>query len=59
MLRLRRHDKNALRMVMESAYVRAPGTGVPHDHKDRMRFQVMAAKVFRGELLRDPSHHRR
>ena len=60
--RLRRHDKNALRMVVESAYIRAPGTpgpGVPHDRKGRIRFQVMAAKVFRGEPLRDPSHHRR
>lgn len=60
--RLRRHDKHALRMVVESAYVRAPGTpgpGVPHDRKGRIRFQVMAAKVFRGEPLRDPSHHRR
>ncbi|MBB5217318.1 hypothetical protein [Parapusillimonas granuli] len=60
--RLRRHDKDALRMVVESAYVRAlgtPGPGVPHDRKGRIRFQVMAAKVFRGEPLRDPSHNRR
>ncbi len=36
-----------------------PGPGVPHDRKGRIRFQVMAAKVFRREPLRDPSHHRR
>ncbi|MBN9478543.1 MAG: hypothetical protein J0H72_31180 [Burkholderiales bacterium] len=61
--RLRRHDDNTLRMVIESAYVRTPGSpgpGIPHDRKGRIRFQVMAAKVARGEPLRDPSHqHRR
>jgi hypothetical protein len=60
--RLRRQSGTVLRMVVESAYVRAPGSpspGVPHERKGRIRFQVMAAKVFRGESLRDPSHHRR
>jgi len=60
--RLRRHDGNTLRMVVESAYVRLPGTpgpGLPHERKGRVRFQVMAAKVFRGEPLRDPGRHRR
>jgi len=60
--RLRRQAGDALRMVVESAYVREPGSpgpGVPHGRKGRIRFQVMAAKVFRGEPLRDPSHHRR
>ena len=60
--RLRRHEGNTLRMVVESAYARpagVPGPGVPHERKGRVRFQVMAAKVFRGESLRDPSRHRR
>jgi len=60
--RLRRYGGNTLRMVVESAYVRLPGTprpGLPHERKGRVRFHVMAAKVFRGESLRDPSHHRR
>lgn len=49
-------------MVVESAYIRLPGTpgpGLSHERKGRVRFHVMAAKVFRGESLRDPSHHRR
>lgn len=60
--RLRRHEGNTLRMVVESAYVRlagTPGPGVPHERKGRVRFQVMAAKVFRGEPVRDPSRQRR
>jgi hypothetical protein len=51
---LRRHGGDTLRMVIESAYVRAPGTpgpGVPHERKGRVRFHVMAAKVNR--LTRD------
>lgn len=60
--RLRRRPPNALRLVIESAYVRdpgRPGPGLPNSRKGRIRFQMMAAKVFRGEPLRDPSHNRR
>lgn len=59
---LRRHGEDTLRMVVESAYVRAPGApgpGVPHARKGRVRFHVMAAKVARGESLRDPGAHQR
>jgi hypothetical protein len=59
---LRRHGGHTLRMVVESAYVRAsdtPGPGVPYERKGRVPFHFMAAKVFRGEPLRDPGHHRR
>jgi len=55
--RLRRQAEHALRMVIESAYVRSPGSpgpGVSHERKGRIRFQVMAAKLARGESLRDP-----
>lgn len=60
--RLRRLGEHTLRMVVDSAYVRAPGSpgpGIPHARKGRIRFQVMAAKIARGEPLRDPGRNRR
>jgi hypothetical protein len=59
---LRRHGANTLRMVIESAYIREPGSpgpGIPHARKGRIRFQVMAAKIARGESPRDPHHRQR
>lgn len=56
--RLRRRMPNVLRLVIESAYVRAPGRpapGLPNSRKGRIRFQVMAAKVFRGNRYAIPA----
>ena len=54
---LRRDRVNALRMVIESAYVRMPGTTgptIPHHRKGKVRFKVLAAKISRGDSVRDP-----
>ncbi|MGF6260511.1 hypothetical protein OKW49_001412 [Paraburkholderia youngii] len=51
-----------LRLVIESAYVRNPGSpqapgkpGIPRNRRSIVRFRVMAAKILRGESIRDPS----
>ena len=56
--RLRRAAASALRLVIESAYVRdiSKGrAGIPRNRRSIVRFRVMAAKILRGEAIRDPS----
>jgi len=60
--RLRRMGASALRLVIESAYVRdvtKGKTGTPRNRRSIVRFRVMAAKILRGESIRDPSLNRR
>ena len=60
--RLRRLGANALRLVIESAYVRDPSrgsAGIPRNRRSVVRFRVMAAKILRGESVRDPQLIRR
>jgi hypothetical protein len=61
---LRKHDEiaNALRLVIESAYVRIPGNpgpGSPSKHGNVVRFKTMAAKRLRGEPIRSPGFVKR
>lgn len=56
--RLRRAGERALRLVVESAYVRnirKGKAGIPRNRRSIVRFRVMAAKVLRGEAIRDPN----
>ncbi|WCM23909.1 hypothetical protein NDK50_23995 [Paraburkholderia bryophila] len=56
--RLRRAGASVLRLVIESAYVRDISNGkpgVPRNRRSIVRFRVMAAKILRGEPIRDPS----
>jgi hypothetical protein len=60
--RLRRMGASALRLVIESAYVRDASrgkAGIPRNRRSIVRFRVMAAKILRGESLRDPNLNRR
>ena len=59
--RLRRAGASALRLVIESAYVRDPGrgpAGIPRNRRSIVRFRVLAAKILRGESIRDPNLNR-
>jgi hypothetical protein len=56
--RLRRAGASALRLVIESAYVRDVSkgrAGIPRNRRSIVRFRVMAAKILRGEPIRDPN----
>ncbi|MFP4893698.1 hypothetical protein [Paraburkholderia sp. EG304] len=60
--RLRRAAAAQLRLVIESAYVRTPGSpqaagkpDIPRNRRSIVRFRVMAAEILRGESIRDPS----
>jgi hypothetical protein len=60
--RLRRAAAGQLRLVIESAYVRdaerpqtAGKPGIPRNRRSIVRFRVMAAKILRGESIRDPN----
>lgn len=59
--RLRRGDApRTLRLVVESAYVRDPAKkkpGLPRSRRGRIKFAVMAAKILRGEPIRDPGQN--
>jgi hypothetical protein len=60
--RLRRAGASALRLVIESAYVRDASrgkAGIPRNRRSIVRFRVMAAKILRGEPIRDPNLNRR
>ncbi|WP_148225136.1 hypothetical protein [Paraburkholderia phytofirmans] len=60
--RLRRMGASALRLVIESAYVRdvtRGKAGTPRNRRSIVRFRVMAAKILRGKSIRDPSLNRR
>ncbi|MFM0153612.1 hypothetical protein [Paraburkholderia sediminicola] len=59
--RLRRAGASALRLVIESAYVRDVSkgrVGIPRNRRSIVRFRVMAAKILRGESIRDPNLNR-
>ncbi|WP_147394070.1 hypothetical protein [Paraburkholderia sp. BL23I1N1] len=56
--RLRRAGASVLRLVIESAYVRDVSkarAGIPRNRRSIVRFRVMAAKILRGEAIRDPN----
>ncbi|MFM0638219.1 hypothetical protein PQQ63_16095 [Paraburkholderia metrosideri] len=59
--RLRRAGASALRLVIESAYVRDVSkgrVGIPRNRRSIVRLRVMAAKILRGESIRDPNLNR-
>jgi hypothetical protein len=60
--RLRRGEApHTLRLVVESAYVRDTDRsrpGIPRNRRGRIKFAVMAAKILRGEPIRDPGRNR-